>query len=73
MENEEEKEKGMVDKLPDQVSGGNAAGSGNLKLSYDPTKRISQHKSTESKKNIRYESKQEAWFLKKHLHHPNVH
>jgi len=50
----------MVDKLPDQVSVGNSAGSGNLKLSYDPTKRISQQKSSESKKNIRYDSKQEA-------------
>lgn len=47
----------MVDKLPDQVSGGHAAGSGNLKLSYDPTKRISQQKYSDINKNIRYDSK----------------
>ena len=50
--NEEEIEKGLVGRLPDSVDGGEAAGSGNLKLKHDPTKRI--HK-TSSKKLNRYE------------------
>ena len=50
--NEEEIEKGLVGKLPDSVSGGEAAGSGNMKLKRDPSKRV--HKGS-SKKLNRYE------------------
>jgi len=52
--NDEEIEKGLVDKLPDELEGGAAAGSGNLKINMDPTKRVRQKSG--SKKHNRYEN-----------------
>lgn len=42
--NDEEIEKGLVGTLPDELQGGAAAGSGNVKIKMDPTKRVPRKK-----------------------------